>query len=96
MSWEIDRHGATFTPELRAAYLYDFIGDDFQSTSTFTGGGAAFDTNGSDVAQQSGSLGIGLTYEAEDGRLLISADYDAEVKSDFLGHSAALTARLKF
>ena len=95
-SWEFDHQGATFSPEIRTAYLYDFIGDDFQSTNTFTGGGAAFDTNGADVAQHSGSVGFGLTYETDDARLLISADYDAEVKSDFLAHSAALTARFNF
>ena len=88
--------GGTYTPELRAAYLYDFIGDEFQSTSTFTGGGAAFDTNGADVAQHSASVGFGLTYEYEDARFSISADYDAEVKADFVGQSASLTARLRF
>ena len=86
----------TVTPEIRASLLYDFAGDEAQSSSTFTGGGAAFTTTGIDVAELGGSFGAGLSYTTDNGRITFGADYDAEFKADFVGHSGRVEFKLHF
>lgn len=84
------------TPEIRGSVSYDFAGDEAQSTSTFTGGGAAFQVAGADVAELGGSIGAGLSYTTSDGRVTFGADYDAEFKADFLGHAGRIELKLHF
>ena len=84
------------TPEVRASLLYDFAGDEAQATSTFAGGGAAFNLTGTDVEELGGSLGLGLTYTSEDGSFSLGADYDAELRSDFVGHTARIEIKFHF
>ena len=84
------------TPEIRGSLLYDFAGDEAQSTSTFTGGGASFQVAGADVAELGGSLGAGLSYTTHDGRVTLGADYDVELKEDFIGHAGRIEFRLHF
>ena len=86
----------SFKPELRAGMMYDTFGESGQSSSTFTGGGAAFATTGADNADFSGTGGAGLTYTAPSGVISIRADYDAEAKEDFVGHSGRLEGRWNF
>ena len=81
-------------PELRGGLNYDFAGDEATASATFTGGGAAFNVTGAEVAQLSGNAGLGLTYVH--GAFSLSAKYDAEIKEDFVSHSGTLEARLKF
>ena len=88
--------GGTLRPEIRLALLYDAVGDEAVSTSTFTGGGAAFKTTGADVAQLGGAAGVGLTYSTPDKRWDFSVDYDGEMREDFIAHSGKLEARFKF
>ncbi|MBL4665698.1 MAG: autotransporter domain-containing protein [Nitrospinaceae bacterium] len=87
----------TLTPEIRTAVTYDFAGDEGQSTSTFNGGGAAFSVQGADVVQLGYTAGLGLSYAplAEQG-LTISANYDWNQKTDFIGHSANFALRYEF
>lgn len=82
-------------PELRAAALYDFIGDEAKSTSTFAGG-TSYTTNGADVAQLGGVFGAGLAYSGENALWSVGLDYDAEVREGFLAHNGQLEVRVKF
>lgn len=83
------------TPSISGKWLYDFIGDAVQTSSTFTGGGAAFTTNGFDPAQHSFDIGAELKLVTH-GDWTLVANYDLELKEDFTGHSGVLTGRYQF
>ncbi|MCK9555105.1 autotransporter domain-containing protein [bacterium] len=85
----------TFIPEIHGMWLYDFVGDEQQATSTFTGGGASFKTDGADPAQNSFNVGGSLTFiMTNNWSLLLS--YDFEGKEDFIGHSGSVTMKYGF
>jgi outer membrane autotransporter protein len=87
----------TLTPEIRTALTYDFAGDDGQSTSTYNGGGAAFGVTGADVVELGYTAGLGLSYAPLDNQgLTLSANYDWNQKTDFVGHSANFALRYEF
>lgn len=71
-------------PELRAAVMYDVIGDRQESSSFFTGngGGAVFQTKSADPAQLGFTVGAGLDLLTS-GSVTVSADYDYEIRSDY-------------
>jgi hypothetical protein len=81
-------------PELRGGLNYDFAGDEAAASATYTGGGAAFTVTGAEVAQFGGSAGLGLTYIH--GAFSVAANYDAEIKEDFVSHSGTFEARFNF
>jgi outer membrane autotransporter protein len=87
--------GSYLKPALHAAYRYDLIGDNLQTTSTFTGGGAAFETQGMDPARSTFNVGAGLNYMATNN-WEFSANYDYEFKSDYGAHSGTVRAAYKF
>ena len=49
-----------------------------------------------DIAEFGGSVGTGLTFTTVDGRWDLNADYDADIKADYLGHTGRLEARYNF
>ena len=81
-------------PSARAGLSYDFMADQATATGTYTGGGAAFKVKGMKAEKLAGNFGLGLAYD--DGAWSVGANYDAEVKSGYTGHSASLEARVKF
>lgn len=87
--------GSYLKPALHAAYRYDLIGDNVETTSTFAGGGAAFQTNGMDPARSTFNVGAGLSYMATNN-WEFSANYDYEFKSDYGAHSGLVRAAYKF
>ncbi len=87
--------GAYIAPVLSAGVRHDLIGDEFESTSSFTGGGTSFKTEGFDPAQTTFDIGAGLTYYTTSNWEL-SANYDYEVKSDYDAHAGYLKAAYKF
>ncbi|MCB9979289.1 MAG: autotransporter domain-containing protein [Rhodospirillales bacterium] len=87
--------GSYLKPAVHAAYRYDVIGDNVETTSTFTGGGAAFQTNGMDPARSTFNVGAGLSYMATNN-WEFSANYDYEFKSDYGAHSGLVRAAYKF
>ncbi|MEF9438633.1 MAG: autotransporter outer membrane beta-barrel domain-containing protein [Candidatus Mariimomonas ferrooxydans] len=89
------KDNTTFIPELHGMWLYDFIGDKQQTTSTFTGGGGSFNTNGADPAQHSFDIGAGLTLNTENN-VSVVLNYDFEIKEDFYGHSGDVTVKYSF
>jgi opacity protein-like surface antigen len=63
----------------------------------FNGGGAAFSVQGADVVQLGYTAGLGLSYSPiDDQGLTLSANYDWNQKTDFVGHSANFALRYEF
>ena len=82
-------------PEFRANVMNDFASEEATSTSQFANGlGTAFNVTGADVAELSGSLGVGMMYEVNNVKVGVSYDYVA--KADYHGHNGTISARWKF
>ncbi|MFH1878501.1 MAG: autotransporter domain-containing protein [Candidatus Omnitrophota bacterium] len=91
----LKRGFGTLTPELKFKWLYDWIGDAQQATSTFTGGGGSFSTEGFTPARSSFDFGAKLALETADF-VTLSFSYDLELKEDLYGHYALLELRYRF
>lgn len=87
--------GSSCEPALHAAVRYDLIGDDVETTNTYTGGGAAFQADGFDSQRTTVDLGADLTYHATTNWDL-KAGYNFEWKQDFTSHSGVVKAAYKF
>jgi len=85
----------TLRPVLRAAYMYDFIGDQVSTNSTFTGGGATFRTRDASPEQSAYNLGASLNV-ANASNVSLSLDYDYLAKSGYDAHSGMVRARYSF
>ena len=83
------------TPEIHAKWLYDFIGDKQETTSTFSGGGGSFATQGFKPAQNALNAGAKLTYNIKDN-WSIDANYDFEYKEDFVAHTGWIDLGYRF
>lgn len=95
-SWDIvNADGSILVPELRVGYRYDLIGDEVQTTSQFTGGGAAFTTEGFTPARSTFNVGAGVKFHTVQN-WDFTANYDFEVKSDYQAHSGFLRAGYRF
>ncbi len=95
LGYNVKQNGNIIRPELRVAYLYDFVGDNQASTSTFTGGGATFATQGSSPTKGSYNVGAGLNVVTTEN-VTFTADYDYNANSDYKAHSGVLRARYAF
>ena len=84
-----------FTPELHVKWLYDFIGDAMAVTSTYTGGGGSFTSNGAQPAKSSINLGGKLSFDLKNDISLI-VECDTEAKDEFFDVSGSATLRYKF
>jgi|GEM_PF-444769 len=94
--WEFTTtDGTKLSPSIHAGYRYDVIGDRLQSTSSFTGGGASFETQGANPARGTLNTGIGIHYQMP-SNWSVSAGYDFEVKQDYSAHAAMLRFNYKF
>ncbi len=87
--------GRSLSTTLHATWLYDLKSARQNMTSSYTGGGGAFATDGPAPAVAAANLGAAMNYSL-DGGLSIAATYDAEIKDQYLSHSATATARLEF
>lgn len=85
----------TWVPEVHARWLYDMIGDNFQTTSSFAGGGSAFSTNGLEPAQHALNAGAGIMIYTK-GNVTLSGVYDFTYKEDFTSHNAEAVLRYNF
>jgi outer membrane autotransporter protein len=95
-SWDLqDTMGNMIRPSLSAEYRFDTIGDEVEATSSFTGGGASFKTEGFDPAQSSFTVGAGVEYDVAD-QWTLSGDYDYTFKEDYDAHSLSVRAGYKF
>ncbi len=94
-AYPVKDQSGTFTPEVHTKWLYDFVGDEQATTSTFTGGGASFSTRGYDPAQHSFNVGGGLSWKSK-GNWTVEGTYDLELKEDFSAHTGLLTVKYAY
>jgi outer membrane autotransporter protein len=84
--------------EVRAIWNHEFADTAQDTTASFVGGGSSFTTSGVDPAHDSAYLGASLRLSGGDKdvqqSLLLS--YDAEIKNQYLSHTALLQARFDF
>ncbi len=94
--WNIPQaDGSEVVPSLHAGVRHDVIGDEVQSTSSFTGGGASFNSQGVDPAQTTFDVGGAMTLYTTDNWAL-TGSYDYEAKSDYASHAGYARAGYKF
>jgi outer membrane autotransporter protein len=82
------------TLEARAVWNHEFADTNQNITASFDDGDS-FTTNGVSQSRDSANLGVGLNLKSKNGQTL-SVNYDAEVKNDYVSHTAALKARFDF
>ena len=85
----------TFVPEVHAAWLYDIVADRQEATSTYTGGGGAFKTEGADPARHGANVGASVALHSTSNYTL-SVNYDAEFKDRYISQNGMLSARYDF
>ena len=87
--------GSYLKPSLVAGYRYDLADDEVEATSTFTGGGVAFQTEGFDPQNHTFNVGAGLTFYTT-ANWELSADYNYELKEDYDSHNGFVRAAYRF
>ncbi|MDP1659564.1 MAG: autotransporter domain-containing protein [Methylotenera sp.] len=80
--------------EARAIWNHEFA-DTNQDIAARFAGGTSFTTNGVNQARDSANLGLGVNFITAN-RQNLSMNYDAEVKSDYVGHTASVKFRYDF
>lgn len=94
--WTLKQNnGSVFKPAIGVGVRHDLIGDEFESTNQFTGGGSAFKVEGFDPAETTFDAGFGFDFETT-SNWVFSADYNFEYKSDYDAHSGLVKAAYKF
>jgi outer membrane autotransporter protein len=99
------RAGAEFTqhivdgdavtiPHINIMAGYDLSNDGASTTSTFTGGGAAFTTKAADPEKASLQLGFGVDHVSDDST--VSLDLNADLRSDYDSMTGSITFKSKF
>ena len=91
---KITRGAGTLVPTARVGLSYDFAGKPTTASGKFTGGGDRFKVKGAKVKKLSGTAGLGLTYAGP--RWSIGADYDLTARTGYQGHTARVSAKVKF
>ncbi|MDD5097992.1 MAG: autotransporter domain-containing protein, partial [Candidatus Omnitrophica bacterium] len=84
-----------FTPEFHVKWLFDFINDAVAVTSTYTGGGASFGSNGVKPPRNSANIGGKLSFDLKNDISLV-AECDTQMTSEFFGVYGSATVRYKF
>lgn len=80
--------------QFRGGFTREFMGDPVAVTARFVSGGPAFTNLGNAWSKNRIATGIGIAHK--DSYSSVSLDYDAEVASGFLSHTAAVTVRFRF
>ena len=87
--------GTIITPEIRASYGYDFLGQRQTITSNFAGQTAVFSSLASKVDRNSLRIGAGIDV-TNDNDVTFSLDYNFEKKSEYQSHYGFVKARYGF
>ena len=85
----------TFIPSGKAAWLYDYIGDRFETTASFAGGGSSFNTKGAKVAKNGMLFGAELAF-LNKGNVTVTGNWDIELKDQFMSNTYYGTVRYDF
>lgn len=88
-----DDDGTMFIPELRVALIGDLMDDDATAMATFTGA-TAYQVTGTDTDAVGALIGVGLGLDNPDWSAAVS--YDADIRNDFMSHTARAEFRWKF
>lgn len=89
------KKAGTFIPSIKAAWLFDYLADRFETTAKFGGGGAAFTTKGAEPARNGLLLGGELAF-LNKGNMTLTGNYDLELKDEFWGQTYYGTVRFDF
>lgn len=96
LSWDLKQAGGgVLRPGLNAGYRYDFIRDELTAVSSFTGGGGAFVTTGSEPAEHKFNAGAGIKYFSP-GKWEFTASYGFDYMEDYDAHSGMVRAGVNF
>lgn len=87
--------GTAIKPEAHVLWAYNFGDEKVDSTSTFTGGGAAFNTIGQKIDRNSYNLGGGIAF-LPNKTSKITVVYDYDTRKNYGGHAVSLTGRWNF
>ncbi len=82
-------------PEAEIMVYRDLVGDQIEATSSFIGGNTSFVTRGSDPAQTSWKLDLGMNYEIENN-LSFRVGYNYTGRDDFEANSVNAKLRYEF
>lgn len=94
--WDIENaDGSRLMPSLGLGVRHDLIGDEFEATNQFAGGGTAFKVEGADPASTTFDAGLGVKYQSTSNWTL-SADYNFEYKSDYSANAGMVKAAFQF
>lgn len=89
-----DGVGTTFVPEARLGVSYDLVDQAAAATASFSGGGVAYQVTGTDISNVGALVGLGLSLNNAGWSAGIS--YDADIRSDFMSHTARAEFRWSF
>ncbi|MEI8356306.1 MAG: autotransporter domain-containing protein, partial [Deltaproteobacteria bacterium] len=85
----------TFIPSAKAAWLYDYIGDRFETTASFAGGGPFFNSQGAKPAKSGMLFGAELAF-LNKGNMTVTGNWDVEIKDQYLSNTYYGTVRYDF
>jgi len=85
----------TLIPTMRSAWLHDYMGERYETTSSFAGGGPSFVTSGARPAQDGALFGASLVF-LNKGNLTLTGNYDWEMRDEFASHTYYGTVRADF
>ncbi len=85
----------TFIPSVKAAWLFDYIEDRFETRASFTGGGPSFATQGAKPARNGCLVGGELAF-LNKGNMTLTGNYDLELKDEYISNTYYATARFDF
>jgi len=91
----VAKNTGTFIPSIKGAWLYDYLGDRFETTSSFAGGGPSFNTRGAKPAKSGLLLGAELAF-LNKGNLTLTGNWDMEFKDEFMSNTYYGTVRYDF
>jgi outer membrane autotransporter protein len=85
----------TFIPSAKAAWLYDYIGDRFQTRSSFAGGGPSYMTQGAKPAKNGMLFGAEVAF-LNKGNMTVTGNWDIELKDQYTSNTYYGTVRYDF
>ncbi|MBI4711565.1 MAG: autotransporter outer membrane beta-barrel domain-containing protein [Candidatus Omnitrophica bacterium] len=91
----VAKNAGTFIPSIKGAWLYDYMGDRFETTASFAGGGPSFNTRGAKPAKSGLLLGAELAF-LNKGNLTLTGNWDMELKDEFMSNTYYGTVRYDF
>ncbi|MFH1209054.1 MAG: autotransporter outer membrane beta-barrel domain-containing protein [Candidatus Omnitrophota bacterium] len=91
----VSEKAGTFIPSVKAAWLYDYLGDRFETTASFAGGGGVFTTRGAKPAKNGMLFGGELAF-LNKGNMTVTGNWDMELKDQFMSNTYYGSVRYDF